>query len=102
MTNPRTLEGGTGVQGHVERPARRPDATADTTSSNVPTRLRRRRAASYRCQPLPDGRRDQRDPVHPDIWTDAELAAEATVVTHLPALVPRCYGDIIVLAGVAQ
>ncbi|MGH4012199.1 MAG: hypothetical protein ACRDTH_29240 [Pseudonocardiaceae bacterium] len=55
--------------------------TAASTSVAAP--LRRRRAASYRCPPLADGRRDPLDPVHPDTWTDAELESWAAAAVHL-------------------
>jgi hypothetical protein len=61
MKNPRT--GGAGAKS-VGRPARQTHDTA-ATPSDVPAQLSRRRAASYRCPPLPDRRRDPADPVHP-------------------------------------
>jgi hypothetical protein len=47
--------------------------------------LRQRRAASWRCEPLPDGRRDPLDAVHPANWSDDEIDSWTAAVAHLRA-----------------
>lgn len=59
------------------------DDTACTQQSDVPAQLRRRRAASWRCEPLESGRRDPWVDQHPDTWTDAELDSWAAAAVHL-------------------
>jgi hypothetical protein len=59
----------------------------------VPAQLRRRRAASYRCPPLPDGRRDPLDPVGEPLTDPRELDSWRVAWVHLdrlalPAIVP--------------
>lgn len=82
MTDPRTpvLCGGPG--GVDARPARRPDATANDPQS-PPVQLRRRRAASWRLEPLADGRRDPWCGLLGNDWTDPELAAWQAAAEHL-------------------
>lgn len=83
MTNPRTPVpcGGSGVDA---RPARRPDTTA-TDPQSGPAQLRRRRAASWRCEPLPGGSRDPWADRHSARWTAAELDSWRNTVEHLRA-----------------
>ncbi|MGH3777642.1 MAG: hypothetical protein ACRDRR_18255 [Pseudonocardiaceae bacterium] len=74
MTNPRTTGSGAGVRESVTATAARPAHRSHHT--DLPRELRRRRVASWRCEPLPDGRRDPADPqVQP--LTAAELARSA-------------------------
>jgi hypothetical protein len=93
MKNPRTGESDAGASEAVSRPL---DCAQDTASpSDLPAQLRRRRAASWRCEPLPGG---QRDPLNDDGFddeplTDAELDSWRAAWQHLnrlglPALVP--------------
>ncbi|MGH3788830.1 MAG: hypothetical protein ACRDRG_20295 [Pseudonocardiaceae bacterium] len=101
MTNPRT-ESVAGVRQSVSHHGRRPaHDTADTRPSDVPAQLRRRRVASWRCEPLIDGRRDPLDsPAEP--ITDEELESWRRAWIHLrsldlpPIVPPR------VAAGIAQ
>jgi hypothetical protein len=81
MLNPRAKagHGGSGtVSGQL-------DWTHDTASPPVPEQLRRRRAASWRREPLPDGRRDPFDPITPRDWTSREVASWDTAAQHLCA-----------------
>jgi hypothetical protein len=55
-------------------------------ADGIPSHIRRRRAASYRCVPLPGG---QRDPLHHPVsepLTDAELDAWRAAWLHLDRL----------------
>lgn len=70
MTTP-TSEGG-----RCAEPAER--AGVDDTralSPSLPEQLRRRRVASWRCEPLPSGLWDPWRDRHPDGWTRHELDA---------------------------
>lgn len=60
------------------------DSTTDGTA--FAAALRRRRAVSWRCVPLPDGRRDPLDPVDEDWITDSELDSWLAAIAHLNAL----------------
>ncbi|MGH3547601.1 MAG: hypothetical protein ACRDQU_05685 [Pseudonocardiaceae bacterium] len=64
----------------------------DNPRTGVPAQLLRRRVASWRCEPLPDGRRDPAGPVDEPI-SEAELASWRAAWWHLakldlPAIVP--------------
>jgi hypothetical protein len=90
MTNPRADAVRGGSDNVDAGQARRSDATA---TPSVPARLRRRRAASWRCEPLADGRRDPLDRCAEPL-TDTELASWRLAWLHLhalgfPAVVPE-------------
>jgi hypothetical protein len=62
--------------------------------ADVPAALRRRRAASLRCVPLPSGQRDPFTDDHDRPLTTAELASWRAAWRHLhalglPAVIPR-------------
>lgn len=72
----------------------------EITTNGIPSQLRRRRGASYRCPPLADGRRDPLDVIDVDgidvdgLLSDAEVAAWRAAWVHLhalglPAVVPE-------------
>ncbi|MGH3798481.1 MAG: hypothetical protein ACRDSP_26860 [Pseudonocardiaceae bacterium] len=61
------------------------DATAEFSRS-VPEQLRRRRAASWRCEPLAGGHRDPWADWHAAGWTDAELESWGAAAGHLRGL----------------
>jgi hypothetical protein len=92
MTIPRTPAGDTGDRESVSSAARQTHDTADAPPS-VPEQFRRRRAASWRCEPLPpDGRRDPLDPAAEPL-TEREVDSWRAAWTHLhafglPAVVP--------------
>ena len=50
-----------------------------------PRQLRRRRAASWRCEPLGDASRDPWDPAYREDWTDSEVTAWQATAEHLRA-----------------
>lgn len=71
-------------------------STLDYAPSAVPAALRRRRAAAWRCEPLPDGRR--RDPLEEggcdEPITGAQLISWRAAWRHLhrlglPAIIPQ-------------
>jgi hypothetical protein len=66
----------------------------------VPAQWRRRRAESWRCPPLADGRRDPWTDQHPDDWSDTEITGSAASAAHLRAL--NLYGSWQVPASVRQ
>jgi hypothetical protein len=60
----------------------------------IPRQLRRRRAASRRCEPLRSGLRDPADPTPTESVTERELASWRTAWWHLdrlglPAIIPE-------------
>ncbi len=90
MTTPAPGKGGRDQHSATTTKADR-DATA-TDPQSVPTQLRRRRAAAWRCEPLVSGLRDPLDPAGEPL-TDAELASWRVAWLHLaeldlPAIVP--------------
>jgi hypothetical protein len=61
-------------------------AVADVSTMDYVAALRRRRAASLRCPPMPDGRRDPLDDRTLDACSDRELDSWVTAVAHLSRL----------------
>ncbi|MGH3549766.1 MAG: hypothetical protein ACRDQU_17000 [Pseudonocardiaceae bacterium] len=91
MNDPRT-EGVRGSDESVATTGRPAHDIPDTRHSDIPTQLRRRRAAACRCPPLPDGRRDPLDSADEPI-TDDEIDTWRATWLHLhrldlPAVVP--------------
>lgn len=83
MTNARPEEIGTGV---VESVPGGHDHDSASHRQDVPAQLRRRRQASLRLEPLPDGRRDPWSPRRGGDQRDAELDAWVRALEHLREL----------------
>ncbi|MBV9651692.1 MAG: hypothetical protein JO296_16365 [Pseudonocardiales bacterium] len=102
MTGPRT-RGVRGPDESVSRQLARTQRTADPPPSDVAARLRRRRATSRRCSPLPDGRRDPLDPAHTHNWSSRELESWRNAWWHLHRLgLPASVPPRVIAAGQAR
>lgn len=95
MKDPRPPEeGGAGAGESVSRQLDCTQDTATASPSDVPAQLRRRRAASWRCNPLQSGRRDPWHDPPTESVTERELASWRAAWRHLrgcglPAVVPE-------------
>ncbi|MGH3511657.1 MAG: hypothetical protein ACRDRB_05195 [Pseudonocardiaceae bacterium] len=101
MNDPRT-EGVRGSDESVATAGRPAHDIPHPRHSDIPAQLRRRRAASRRLPPLPDGRRDPLDSTHEPI-TDAEIDAWRATWSHLDRLgLPAIIPSRVVAAGLAH
>ncbi|MGH3798044.1 MAG: hypothetical protein ACRDSP_24575 [Pseudonocardiaceae bacterium] len=58
----------------------------EVRAEGIPEQLRRRRAASWRCEPLAGGHRDPWADWHAAGWTEAELESWGAAAGHLRGL----------------